>query len=202
MVSGIKSMNRLLGKTPAGYCPSFQLARQTTSLSSLALLTIISMMLGFCLWGAGDHPEVIAKVRQFLADHPGNETAMSAALLIDYYGFSDDEKIEALTPRLEADDARLRDRIWEVLGTVDRPEGAREAVGRVQRLERRLPSVDWSSEVELDEVRQEIEVLSRDEIWWIRLYAAHAVRSHPQLGPGVAERLRDDADPRVRRAVE
>jgi hypothetical protein len=50
---------------------------------------------------------------------------------------------------------------------------------------------------------QELEKLSRHSLWWVRLYVVEIVRSYPELGtPGVVERLADDADARVRGAVE
>jgi hypothetical protein len=149
----------------------------------------------------GDRDSLLLELVRYLAGHPGNEPAMGAALLIDYYAFTDDEKIGALAPHVGTDDARLRDAIWEVLGTVDRPQGAGESVRRVQHLDQLLQRVEQNSAPESESARREIDELSRDELWWIRLYTAHLVRSHPDLGPDIAERLRTDTDPRVRRAA-
>jgi hypothetical protein len=149
----------------------------------------------------GDRESLLLELVQYVAGHPGNESAMGAALLIDYYGFTDDEKIGALTPQIGTGGSRIQDVIWDVLGTVDRPEGARESVRRVQQLERTLLRTKPASPQEAESARREIDELSRDEIWWIRLYTAQLVRSHPDLGSEVAERLRADPDPRVGRAA-
>jgi len=149
----------------------------------------------------GDRESLLLELVQYVAGHPGNESAMGTALLIDYYGFTDDEKIEALTPQIGIGDSRIQDAIWDVLGTVDRPEGARESVRRVQQLERLLLRTEPASPQEADSALREIDELSRDEIWWIRLYIAQLIRSHPDLGSDVAKRLRTDPDPRVRRAA-
>ena len=149
----------------------------------------------------GDRESLLLELVQYVAGHPGNESAMGTALLIDYYGFTDDEKIGALTPQVGTDDSRLQDVIWDVLGTVDRPEGARESVRRVQQLERLLPRAEPATSQESKSARLEIDELSRDKIWWIRLYTAELVRSHPDLGPDLLERLRADPDPRVRQAA-
>ena len=149
----------------------------------------------------GDRESLLLELVQYVAGHPGNESAMGTALLIDYYGFTDDEKIEALTPQIGIGDSRIQDAIWDVLGTVDRPEGARESVRRVQQLERLLLRTEPASPQEADSALREIDELSRDEIWWIRLYIAQLIRSHPDLGSDVAKRLRTDPDPRVVRAA-
>jgi hypothetical protein len=149
----------------------------------------------------GDRESLLVELVKFLAGHPGHESSMGAALLIDYYGFTDQEKVEALTPHIGTDDARMRDLIWEVLGTVDRPQGAHEAVQRVQRLEQLLSRLDHADSGESGSAREEIDRLSRDEIWWIRLYAALAIRSHPDLDGETVERLRSDPDSRVRQAA-
>ena len=149
----------------------------------------------------GDREELLLELVAYVAGHPGNESAMGAALLIDYYGFTDDEKVGGLTPHVGTDDARLQDAIWEVLGTVDRPPGAGESVRRVQDLEQLLRRLEQDPAREADSARREIDALSRDELWWIRLYAARLLRSHPGLGPDVVERLRADTDSRVRRAA-
>jgi hypothetical protein len=149
----------------------------------------------------GDRESLLLELVRYVASHPGNEPAMGAALLIDYYGFTDDEKIGGLTPHVGTDDARFQDAIWEVLGTVDQPQGARESVRRVQHLEQLLQRAKQASRSESEAMRGEIDELSRDELWWIRLYTAHLVGSRPDLGPDVAERLRADTDPRVRRAA-
>ena len=149
----------------------------------------------------GDRESLLLELVQYVAGHRGNESAMGTALLIDYYGFTDDEKIEALTPQIGIGDSRIQDAIWDVLGTVDRPEGARESVRRVQQLERLLLRTEPASPQEADSALREIDELSRDEIWWIRLYIAQLIRSHPDLGSDVAKRLRTDPDPRVRRAA-
>ena len=149
----------------------------------------------------GDRESLLLELVHYVADHPGNESVMGAALLIDYYGFTDDEKIGALTPQIGTGDSRIQDVIWDVLGTVDRPEGARESVRRVQQLERLLLRTEPASPQEADSARREIDELSRDEVWWIRLYIAQLVRSDPDLGSDVLERLRADPDPRVGRAA-
>lgn len=149
----------------------------------------------------GNRESLLLELVWFVADNPGNETAMGAALLIDYYGFADDEKVDALTPHIGSDDGRFRDAVWEVLSTVDQPQGARESVRRVQQLERLLQQPEQASPGESEHAGREIDELSRDETWWIRLYAAYVVRTHPDLGPGVAERLRADPDSRVRLAA-
>lgn len=149
----------------------------------------------------GNRESLLLELVRFVAGNPGNESAMGAALLIDYYGFTYDEKIGALTPHVGTDDARLQDTIWEVLGTIDRPQGVQESVRRVQQLERLLLRAAQASPRESENARREIDELSRDETWWIRLYTAHVVRSHPDLGPDAVERLRADPDSRVRRAA-
>jgi hypothetical protein len=149
----------------------------------------------------GDRELLLLELVRYFAGHPGNESAMGTALLIDYYGFTDDEKIEGLTPHVATDDTRFQDAIWELLGTVGQPRGAGESVRRVQHLEQLLQRGKQASPSESESVRSEIDELSRDELWWIRLYTAHLVRSRPDLGPDVVERLRADTDPRVRRAA-
>lgn len=149
----------------------------------------------------GGRESLLLELVWFIADNPGNETAMATALLIDYYGFTDDEKIEALTPHLDTPDTRFRDATWEVFATIDQPRGVQESVQRVQQLERLLRQTESIPQSESEGARSELDELSRDEIWWIRLYAAAVARSHPDLGPDVAERLRADPDPRVRHAV-
>jgi hypothetical protein len=149
----------------------------------------------------GNRQSLLVELVEFLADNPGNEPAMGAALLIDYYGFTNDEKVEALAPHIGSDDARFRDAVWEILGTIDRPPGVQERVLRVKQLERLLKRTEQTSPHDSKIARKEIEALSLDEVWWIRLYAAHVVRSHPDLGPAVIERLRADPDFRVRDAA-
>ena len=149
----------------------------------------------------GGRAPLLQQLVLYLAAHPGNEPAMGTALLIDFYGFTDDEKIEATAPLLAASEPRLRDATWEVLSSVEHPEGARESAARVQELERLLAS-EASGADETAEARREVETLSRDASWWIRLYVAHLVRSHPELGSAaVVERLRADEQPRVREAA-
>jgi hypothetical protein len=150
----------------------------------------------------GDRESLLFQLVLYLAGHPGNEPAMGAALLIDYYGFTAAEKIGGLTPHLGTDDGRLQDAIWEVLSTVDHPQGVRESVERVRQLEQLLPRSESGASGESGSTRRGIDELSRDELWWIRLYAAHVVRTYPKLGSsGVTDRLRADADSRVRHAA-
>jgi len=149
----------------------------------------------------GGRESLLLELVWFIADNPGNEPAMATALLIDYYGFTDDEKIQALTPHLDTPDTRFRDASWEVFATIEQPPGLRQSVRRVQQLERLLRQTEPIPQSESEGARSELDELSRDEIWWIRLYAAAVARSHPALGPNVAERLRADPDPRVRHAA-
>jgi hypothetical protein len=162
---------------------------------------IPAMADGLLQFTDGNRESLLVELVGFIADNPGNEPAMGAALLIDYYGFTNDEKIEGLTPWIGTDDGRLQDAVWEVLGTVDRPEGVKESVRRVQQLQRMLQQPEQSSPRKSEDARREIAELSGDEAWWIRLYAAYVVRSNPDLEPAVAERLRADPDSRVRHAA-
>ncbi|MBI5764466.1 MAG: hypothetical protein HZA51_13170 [Planctomycetes bacterium] len=51
-------------------------------------------------------------------------------------------------------------------------------------------------------VVREIETLSRHPRWWVRLYAAEIVKSHPELsGADVVKRLKEDTDIRVREVL-
>jgi hypothetical protein len=72
-----------------------------------------------------DRESVLQQLVLYLVTPRGNEQAMSAALLIDHFDFTDEEKIAALAPYLDTDDGGLRDVMWEVLSTVDRPNGGR-----------------------------------------------------------------------------
>jgi len=147
----------------------------------------------------GDREALLQQLVLYLASHPGNEPAMASALLIDYYGFTAEETVAALAPHAGAQDERLRDAVWELLGTVDRPLGAPDSASRVQQLERRLLHGEQRGGIDLEDARREVAELSRDELWWVRLYAARAVRERPELASSsVLERLRSDADPRVR----
>ena len=149
----------------------------------------------------GGRAPLLRQLVFYLAAHPGNEPAMGTALLIDFYGFTDEEKIEATALLLAASEPRLRDATWEVLSSLEQPDGARESAVRVQELERLLAS-DGSESGATAEARREVDTLSRDASWWIRLYVAHLVRSHPNLGSAeVVERLRADEQPRVREAA-
>ncbi|HKQ47912.1 MAG TPA: hypothetical protein VJZ71_07585 [Phycisphaerae bacterium] len=52
-------------------------------------------------------------------------------------------------------------------------------------------------------VVQELEKLSRQPQWWVRLYVVEIVLAYPELGPpGVVERLLEDADPRIRESMQ
>ena len=101
-----------------------------------------------------DRESLLLQLALYLGTHPGNEQAMGAALLIDYYGFTNEEKIAALAPRLDTEDGRLRHAMWDVLSTVDQPQGAREAVERVQWLERFLPRQEPGGKAELERARR------------------------------------------------
>jgi hypothetical protein len=138
----------------------------------------------------------------FLAAHPGNETAMGSALLIDYYGFADEEKTAVLTPHVASDDDRLRDAVLETLSTVKHPPEIREHVERMQTIEPLLVGSRAAGSAELDQARHRIDGLSREDAWWVRMYAARAVRLRPELGSsGLVSRLRTDEDPRVRQVA-
>ncbi|HXV75934.1 MAG TPA: hypothetical protein VD788_06390, partial [Candidatus Polarisedimenticolaceae bacterium] len=141
---------------------------------------------------------LLSQLVLYLAAHPGNEPAMGTAVLIDYYGFTDEEKIDALAPHFDSADPRLRDAIWEVLLTVDTPAGARSSVELVRQVEQALDG--GAKAVATGDV---LATLARDESWWIRLYVAHVARRRPELvRPEVLARLREDEDPRVRRAAD
>lgn len=50
---------------------------------------------------------------------------------------------------------------------------------------------------------QELEKLTRQPQWWVRLYVAEIVLAHPELGPAdVVKRLQEDIDPRVRGSMQ
>jgi len=149
----------------------------------------------------GDREALVLQIVLYLADHPGNEQAMGAALLIDYYRFSDAEKVAALAPHAGATDDRLRDAIWELLSTVAQPPGAGDSAARVKELERLLAS-ETDGPHGSDQARREIDALSRDAAWWVRLYVARVVHARPELGSTeIVERLRADDQPRVREAA-
>jgi hypothetical protein len=138
----------------------------------------------------------------YMAAHPGNETAMGSALLIDYYGFADEEKAAVLTPHVASDDDRLRDTVLETLSTVKQPPEIRENVERMQAIEPLLVGSRAATSAELDQARDRIDSLSREDAWWVRMYAARAVRIYPELGSSeLVGRLRTDEDPRVREAA-
>lgn len=144
-----------------------------------------------------DRELLLSQLVLYLATHPGNEPAMGTAVLIDYYDFSDGEKVGALAPLIGADDARVREAVWDVLLTVESPPTARASVERVQEVERSLARGAAQAKI-----ADAIGRLSSDELWWIRLYAAHAVSEHPELAtPDVRARLRSDDDARVRVAA-
>lgn len=50
---------------------------------------------------------------------------------------------------------------------------------------------------------QELDKLARHPRWWVRLYVAEIIRAHPELGlPEVLDRLKEDADRRVSKALQ
>lgn len=53
------------------------------------------------------------------------------------------------------------------------------------------------------EANEQFTLLARDDVWWVRLYAAEVARQHAALGtPEERSRLRSDADPAVRSVAE
>ena len=197
----------------------------------------------------GDRESLLLQLVLFLAKHPENEPTMGAALLIDFYQFTKAEKIAALVPYLDTDDGRLRDAMYQVLSTVDRPDGAgpdfapydavlrdsenasaglirylyevspidalaatarayagddaaARAVRRALQLERLRAGQDAGRTADSEQARREVDALSRDAAWWLRLYAAHLVRTDPDLGsPEIVERLRSDSHGLVQQAL-
>jgi hypothetical protein len=193
-----------------------------------------------------DREALLLQIVLYLAPGRGNERAMGAALLIDYFSFTSEEKIAALVPHLDTDDGELRAVMWDVLSTVDRPEGGRPnfghyetvlsrsdtapaglirymyevspidalsaaaraygrgdapatAVQRAQVLEELRARQEPGGIVDLERAHREIDALSRDADWWVRLYIAHVLRARPDLGsPEIVERLRTDAHELVR----
>jgi len=144
-----------------------------------------------------DRESLLLQLALYLGAHPGNEQAMGAALLIDYYGFTNEEKVAAFAPHLDTHVGRLRPAMWDVLSTVDP-----EAVERVHRLERYLAREEPVDKLALERARGEVDALSRAAAWWVRLYAARVVRTRPELGsPEVVGRLRSDSHEAVRQAV-
>jgi hypothetical protein len=81
-----------------------------------------------------DREALLLQLAVYLATRPGNELAMGVALLIDSYGFTNEEKVAALGPRFDTDDDDLRHAMLEVLSTVDDAD-VREAVERVRGFE-------------------------------------------------------------------
>ena len=61
----------------------------------------------------------------YRATNPGNESAMSSALLLSYYEFTPSEMREALAPLLEARDATVRSSVLELLTSIDTAHGTR-----------------------------------------------------------------------------
>jgi len=193
-----------------------------------------------------DREALLLQLVLYVSAESGNERMMGAALLIDSYSFINEEKIAALVPHLETDDPRLRDVMWDVLSTVDRPQGGRpdfgpyetvlrasdpapaglirylyevspiDALGAMARTHeadaasvtavKRAQGLEelWAREiagagVAPERARREIDALSRDATWWVRLYVAYILRAHPDLGsPEIVGRLRSDEHELVR----
>jgi hypothetical protein len=87
-----------------------------------------------------------------------------------------------------------------------RDESRRDAVGTtVEAVERVLES--WQSGVvptpaAQRETIERLDLLSRNESWWVRLYVAKTIRREPRLAtPELADRLRQDEHPLVQQAA-
>jgi hypothetical protein len=193
-----------------------------------------------------DREALLLQLVLYVSAKSGNERMMGAALLIDSYSFTNEERIAALVPHLETDDPRLRDVMWDVLSTVDRPQGGRPdfgpyetvlrasdpapagltrylyevspidaldvmarthaadeasvtAVRRARGLEELRARQEPGAGLGSERARGEIDALSRDAAWWVRLYVAYFLRARPDLGsPVIVERLRSDEHELVR----
>jgi len=77
----------------------------------------------------GDRERLLQQLWIHRARNPGNEIAMSAALLLSYYDFTPPEIREALTPLLETDDASVRSSVLELLSSIDSANGAQPDPG-------------------------------------------------------------------------
>ena len=54
----------------------------------------------------------------------------------------------------------------------------------------------------LDEAAEQLDLLSRSDVWWIRLYVAETFRDEPRLAVAeIAARLREDEHPLVRQTA-
>ena len=196
-----------------------------------------------------DRQSLLQQILLYLADPRGNEETMSAALLLNYYNFTNDERIAAIVPHLDTDHVGLRDIMGEVLSMVDRPDGGRpdfapyeaalaegqrapaglirymysvspidalsatarayadgdsaaETVQQARELAQVRVRRESEETVDLERARREVDALSNDADWWVRLYAAHMVHARPDLGSHeTVGRLRSDANELVREAV-
>jgi hypothetical protein len=193
--------------------------------------------------------ELLIEIAIFLRDARGTEEAMGGALVLDQLGFTAEEKIAAVVPRLDTPDPALRKVLYELLGTVDRagggePEfgvylpllaGDSPAPGLIRYLYRVSPSgavdamrrahpgaVSAGAERDVAEVdahlrsrsrgerpvataqreaAASLERLSRSPLWWLRLYAASALREEPALASQeIRTRLDKDENALVRSA--
>ena len=70
-----------------------------------------------------DREKLLMQLAWYLSRAQGTEQTMGAAVLIDSLAFTDEEKIRAIAPHLENDNAELRKVLVDMLSTVDRPNG-------------------------------------------------------------------------------
>lgn len=78
----------------------------------------------------GGRESLLQQLALYMAGRAGNEQAMGAALLIDYYDFTQDEKIAALAPYLDTKDQKLLEALWNVLGTITPKKGEVDELSR------------------------------------------------------------------------
>jgi len=71
----------------------------------------------------GDRTQLLQQLLIYRTRNPGNESAMSNALLLSYYKFSLSEMREALVSLLDTDDAAVRSGTIELLTSIDSANG-------------------------------------------------------------------------------
>jgi hypothetical protein len=84
---------------------------------------VLELVDGLEMLVENDRERLLAQVAWFLSRAEGTEQTMGGAVLIDNLAFTDAEKVGAVAPRLETENAEFRKVLEDLLSTVDRPNG-------------------------------------------------------------------------------